>query len=106
MYSGVGGLLQGLRVCWHCRFRVGPQVVGAAGARTRVTDSDAGSYVLDFSEVDQAQVGIVGGKGAHLGELSRIDGVRVPGEPRNFRTGDQQPGLLLQAACCRFRYSS
>ncbi len=43
-----------------------------------MTDSDAGSYVLDFSEVDQAQVGIVGGKGAHLGELSRIDGVRVP----------------------------
>ena len=37
-----------------------------------------GSYVLDLQEIDQAQVAVVGGKGAHLGELSRIDGVRVP----------------------------
>lgn len=36
------------------------------------------SYVLGFPEIDQTQVAIVGGKGAHLGELSRIDGVRVP----------------------------
>lgn len=35
-------------------------------------------YVLDFEEIGQAQVAVVGGKGAHLGELSRIDGVRVP----------------------------
>ncbi|HEX6527125.1 MAG TPA: PEP/pyruvate-binding domain-containing protein, partial [Streptosporangiaceae bacterium] len=38
----------------------------------------ATSYVLDFEEIDQTQVAVVGGKGAHLGELSRIDGVRVP----------------------------
>ncbi|MGW5361014.1 rifamycin-inactivating phosphotransferase [Actinopolymorpha pittospori] len=37
-----------------------------------------GSYVLDLQEIDQTQVAVVGGKGAHLGELSRIDGVRVP----------------------------
>src|SRR2546430_14185686 len=37
-----------------------------------------GSYVLGFQEIDQPQVAIVGGKGAHLGELSRIDGIRVP----------------------------
>ena len=37
-----------------------------------------GSYVLGFQEIDQTQVAIVGGKGAHLGELSRIEGVRVP----------------------------
>jgi rifampicin phosphotransferase len=37
-----------------------------------------GSYVLGFQEVDQTQVAIVGGKGAHLGELSRIEGIRVP----------------------------
>ena len=36
------------------------------------------SYVLGFQEIDQTQTAIVGGKGAHLGELSRIDGVRVP----------------------------
>ncbi|HEX6865306.1 MAG TPA: PEP/pyruvate-binding domain-containing protein, partial [Thermoanaerobaculia bacterium] len=35
-------------------------------------------YVLDFQEIDRTQVAVVGGKGAHLGELSRIDGVRVP----------------------------
>ena len=37
-----------------------------------------GCYVLGFEEIDQTQVSVVGGKGAHLGELSRIDGVRVP----------------------------
>jgi pyruvate,water dikinase len=35
-------------------------------------------YVLGFHEIDQSQVAIVGGKGAHLGELSRIEGVDVP----------------------------
>src|SRR5579875_3418571 len=37
-----------------------------------------GCYVLGFQEIDQTQVAVVGGKGAHLGELSRIDGLRVP----------------------------
>ena len=37
-----------------------------------------GSYVLGFEEIDQTQVAVVGGKGAHLGELSRIEGIRVP----------------------------
>jgi phosphoenolpyruvate synthase/pyruvate phosphate dikinase len=37
-----------------------------------------GSYVVDFREIDQTQVAVVGGKGAHLGELSRIEGIRVP----------------------------
>ena len=35
-------------------------------------------YVLDFHEIDRTQVATVGGKGAHLGELSRIEGVHVP----------------------------
>src|SRR5437868_15259522 len=35
-------------------------------------------YVLDFDEIDLTQVAIVGGKGAQLGELSRIDAVHVP----------------------------
>src|SRR5207302_5739391 len=38
-----------------------------------------GSYVLGLREIDQTQVEVVGGKGAHLGELSRIQGIRVPG---------------------------
>ncbi len=37
-----------------------------------------GCYVLGFEEIDRTQVAVVGGKGAHLGELSRIEGVRVP----------------------------
>ena len=37
-----------------------------------------GNYVLGFQESDQTQVAVVGGKGAHLGELSRIEGIRVP----------------------------
>ncbi|MFJ4850782.1 rifamycin-inactivating phosphotransferase [Streptomyces sp. NPDC088733] len=35
-------------------------------------------YVLGLQEVDETQVAVVGGKGAHLGGLSRIEGVRVP----------------------------
>ncbi|MBG0812935.1 rifamycin-inactivating phosphotransferase [Planomonospora sp. ID82291] len=35
-------------------------------------------YVVGLHEVDETQVALVGGKGAHLGGLSRIDGVRVP----------------------------
>src|SRR5215510_14026820 len=36
------------------------------------------SYVLDLREIDQSQVGVVGGKAAHLGALSRIEGIHVP----------------------------
>jgi len=36
------------------------------------------NYVLNLREVDRTQVSLAGGKGASLGELSRIDGVRVP----------------------------
>jgi phosphoenolpyruvate synthase/pyruvate phosphate dikinase len=35
-------------------------------------------YVLGLEEIDKTQVALAGGKGAHLGELSRIEGVRVP----------------------------
>jgi pyruvate,water dikinase len=35
-------------------------------------------YVLRFEEIDQTRVALVGGKGAHLGALSRIEGIRVP----------------------------
>ncbi|WAP60327.1 rifamycin-inactivating phosphotransferase [Streptomyces sp. S465] len=36
-------------------------------------------YVVDLEDVDETRVAVVGGKGAHLGGLSRVDGVRVPG---------------------------
>ncbi|MGW8507066.1 rifamycin-inactivating phosphotransferase [Streptomyces sp. CLCI03] len=35
-------------------------------------------YVRDLRQVDPTRVAVVGGKGAHLGALSRIDGVHVP----------------------------
>jgi rifampicin phosphotransferase len=35
-------------------------------------------YVLGLEEIDQTQVAVVGGKGAQLGELSRIEGIHVP----------------------------
>ncbi|WP_238010531.1 rifamycin-inactivating phosphotransferase [Dactylosporangium sp. AC04546] len=36
------------------------------------------TLVLDLQAVDETQVALVGGKAAHLGALSRIDGIRVP----------------------------
>jgi len=35
-------------------------------------------YVLAFQDIDQTRIALVGGKGANLGELARIDGVTVP----------------------------
>ncbi|AKQ65861.1 Phosphoenolpyruvate synthase [Myxococcus hansupus] len=35
-------------------------------------------YVLGLQDIGLTQVASVGGKGAHLGELSRLEGVRVP----------------------------
>ena len=46
-------------------------------------------YVLPFHEIDQTQVAIAGGKGAHLSELTRIEGVSVP------------PGLCITADAFR-----
>src|SRR6266480_2357178 len=36
------------------------------------------SYVLGFQDIDQTKLMVVGGKGANLGELSKIEGIRVP----------------------------
>jgi rifampicin phosphotransferase len=36
------------------------------------------SYVLGFQDIDKTKLMVVGGKGANLGELSRIEGIRVP----------------------------
>ncbi|MCV9951658.1 phosphoenolpyruvate synthase [Paenibacillus sp. BT-177] len=36
------------------------------------------SLVLDFQEMDDAQLLLVGGKGLNLGELSKIEGIQVP----------------------------
>lgn len=36
------------------------------------------SYLLGFQEIDATKIMVVGGKGANLGELSRIEGIHVP----------------------------
>src|SRR5215469_13107771 len=36
------------------------------------------SYVLSFQKIDKTKLAIVGGKGANLGELSKIKGIKVP----------------------------
>ena len=36
------------------------------------------SYTLGFREIDETKLALVGGKGANLGELSRIGGITVP----------------------------
>src|SRR5947207_5714751 len=36
------------------------------------------SYVLGFQDIDKTKLMVVGGKGANLGELSKIEGIRVP----------------------------
>ena len=35
------------------------------------------SYVFSFQDIDQTKITVVGGKGANLGELSNIAGIRV-----------------------------
>jgi hypothetical protein len=41
-------------------------------------EESRGRYALGFEDVDQMQVAVVGGKGAHLAELARIEGICVP----------------------------
>ncbi len=36
------------------------------------------SYALGFQDIDKTKLMVVGGKGANLGELSKIEGIRVP----------------------------
>ena len=51
-------------------------VAAADAERIAILQPDV--YVLGFDEIDETQVGAVGGKGANLGELSRIEGIHVP----------------------------
>ena len=36
------------------------------------------SHVLGFRDIDKTKIMVVGGKGANLGEISKIEGIRVP----------------------------
>ena len=50
----------------------------AGGDPTGIETFQPDCYVLGFQGIDETQVAVVGGKGAHLGELSQIEGIRVP----------------------------
>ncbi len=56
------------------------QAPGGGADSLTVDDEGSGSMVFTrgLEEVDATQVALVGGKGAQLGELARIEGVRVP----------------------------
>src|SRR5215204_2626600 len=48
------------------------------GGTTGLHTVQPNRYVLGFQEIDETQVAVVGGKGAQLGKLSQIEGIRVP----------------------------
>jgi pyruvate,water dikinase len=50
----------------------------AGGDPTGISTLLPDCYAVGFQAIDATQVAVVGGKGAHLGELSQIDGIRVP----------------------------
>ena len=56
--------------------------VGAGGDPKGIDTFQPDCYVWGFQEIDETQVAVVGGKGAHLGELSRIEGIHgaLPGD--------------------------
>src|SRR5689334_4648976 len=68
MYTAAGGLRQGRGDAAQCAVRGG----------SRSDRSGEMTDVLGFEEIDGAMVAVVGGKGASLGELARIEGIRVP----------------------------
>ena len=48
-------------------------------------------YLLDFKEIDRSKSNAcLGGKGANLGELSGIKGIRVPERFLRYRRGVQK----------------
>jgi len=49
-----------------------------AGGDPNGIDFQSDPYVVGLQEIDETQVAVAGGKGAHLGALSQIEGIRVP----------------------------
>src|SRR6266567_7808043 len=68
----------------NARFGRVRHAAGSAGHRSATEHGHPGCttmierYVLGLEEIDKTQAALVGRKGAHLGELSRIEGLRVP----------------------------
>jgi phosphoenolpyruvate synthase/pyruvate phosphate dikinase len=51
---------------------------GSIAGVMRERDTMTDRYVLGLEALDKTQVALAGGKGANLGELSRVEGIRVP----------------------------
>ena len=60
-----------------------------------MTNMTTRADVLRFQDIDQTQIAVVGGKGAHLGALSRISGIHVP--PGFCVTTDAFQRIIAQA---------
>ena len=68
--------------------RIQPQVIAADNTlpsiksqyiqRSWYKSKNMSSYVLGFRDIDKTKLMVVGGKGANLGELARIEGIHVP----------------------------
>ncbi|HEX8156509.1 MAG TPA: rifamycin-inactivating phosphotransferase [Solirubrobacteraceae bacterium] len=67
----------------------------AGAVTTRIDTFQPDRYVLRFQEIDETQIAVVGGKGVHLGKLSRIEGIRVP--PGFCVTTDSFRRIMAQA---------
>jgi pyruvate,water dikinase len=52
--------------------------VSAGGGEKPRGEVRSDRFVLEFQEIDRRLAAVVGAKGAHLGELSRIEGIEVP----------------------------
>ncbi|HKN64772.1 MAG TPA: PEP/pyruvate-binding domain-containing protein [Gemmatimonadaceae bacterium] len=54
---------------------------------------------MSLEQIDKTQSSVVGGKAVHLGELSRIDGIRVPPgfcvTTLAYRRGDANKSVLI-----------
>ena len=64
-------LIQIKLVKWFCSANSSQNVVSIKG-------KNMSTYVISFHEIDRTKFMAVGGKGANLGELSRIEGIQVP----------------------------
>src|SRR3954467_1271434 len=69
-YRGRGGLFQAPGCA--------PYSLAASGEGSNAMGAEEHAAVVGLHEIDATQGAVVGGKGAHLGELSHIDDVRVP----------------------------
>ena len=76
-------LLRGCAVSRRC-VRVLSRYDSRGGERNEMRacqtrdSAESESSVLSLEEIDKTQVALAGGKGANLGELSRIEGIHVP----------------------------